>query len=106
MSFVTAVGAVAIGFLGVVSLLTVVLFVWIWANEKIQKAEFEPTLPLSLLVTTAAYSWFMNTVAGDIGVLGVICGAGCWGFYLYKSYSQRKQPAWKRLRDWLATKVR
>ncbi len=106
MNFITTVGAIAVGFIGAVVLLTVVLFAWIWANEKVQKPEFEPILPLSLLVATSAFFWFMQMVAGDVGVFGVICGAASWGFYLFKSYNSRNRSTWRRLRDWFASKVR
>jgi hypothetical protein len=105
MSFLTAAGAVAVGFVSTVVLLSVALIGWIWANEKLKRRDLEPMLPLALLIVAGSLSWVMNATTGDPGVFGVILGVVGWGSYLYHSVKEKRQKTkWEQLREWFKAK--
>jgi hypothetical protein len=100
MGFLTAVGAIVVGTVSTVVLLTAALLGWTWVNEKLKSRVFEPTLQLTLLLTVALVGWFFHVVAGDAGVIGVVLGVVASGYLVYLSQqSKRPKNKWEEFRS-------
>jgi|GEM_PF-1830742 len=102
MSVLVTVGAVAIGLVSTVVLLTGILLGWTWASEKLKDPVLEPFLPLSLLVVVLLNCWILNATTGDAGVFGVLLGIVAWMALLYHYHRKQRAPKnqWERFLSW------
>lgn len=101
MGFLTAVGAVVVGSVSVVVLLTAVLFGWTLADEKLKSRFFEPTLMLALMIAIILVGWILHATAGGAGVFGVVLGVAVWGYVIFSSQSKRPKNNWEKVLSWL-----
>ena len=105
MSFLATVGAVVVGLLSTVVLLTGTLLGWTWVNGRLKHPAVEPTLPLALLLVVGLNGWLLNATTGDAGVFGLLLGIAACGAYIHYHYKRRKpQSQWERFTTWAMRK--
>lgn len=105
MPFLAAIGAVVVGSVSTVVLLTGALLGWIWVNEKLKKPALEPTLPLVLLIVLGLTGWILNATTGDAGVFGLLLGIAAWVALVYHFQNRQKPKSeWEQFVSWVKQK--